>query len=251
MTAWAVTFVLVLGRVGGLFALLPLMNTLAVPRWASALIALVLSGLLTLNLPPVAVQPDVAPLVLAFVREVFLGLAFGLGVQAAFAALSLGAEIMSTHMAMAMTTIADPLTRSSGSAIGTLASWLGGLVFFQSGLLGRCLEVVAASFYYYPPGQAPFVAGAAPAAIEAVGRNIALGVQLAGPVATILWLVHLFVALLAKLAPRMQVFFSLGVTITSVVGIAMFGMALPWILSVHATAVSNAIDTFATSLAGP
>lgn len=251
MTAFAVTFVLVLGRVGALFTLLPLMNVLHVPRWATALVAIVLSGLITANVEPVAYGPDSAPLVLAFLREVFLGFSFGLGVQAAFAALTLGAEVMSGQMAMAMATITDPLTRSNGSAVGTLASWLAGLVFFESGLLDRCVEIVAASFHRFPPGQAPFVAGAAPSAIAAVGSCITLGVQLAGPVITMLWLVHLFVALLAKLAPRMQVFFSLGVTVTSSIGILMFATSLPWILSVHGAAVEAAVDDFAAAVAGP
>jgi flagellar biosynthesis protein FliR len=250
VSAWAVTFVLVLGRVGALFLMLPLLSVMGVPRWATMLLAMVLSALVSANLTPADFAPESSLLVLAFLREVLLGFSFGLGVKTAFAVMNLAADIMAGQMALALATLSDPLTKSHGTAVGTLASWLAGLVFLQFGMLNRCLEIVAASFQRYPPGEAPILVGAAPAAIAAVGGCITLGIQLAGPVIGILWLLHLFIALLAKLAPRMQVFFSLGVTVTSAMGMIMMGVSLPWILSVHTSAMVDAIDVLATGLTG-
>lgn len=251
MTAWAVTFMLVFTRVTALFSMLPLFSSMGVPRWAGLLVSLVLSALVAMNSPMAVMEPETSALVFAILREFFLGISLGIGVQAAFAALAVGADIIAGQMALSMATMMDPLTKSHGTVIGTLASWLAALVFVESNLHGKCVEIVAASFHRFPPGEAPYVAGAGAAAIQAVGGCIALGIQLAGPLILMLWLVHLFIALLAKLAPRMQVFFSLGVTVNSAIGIMMFAASLPWMLSVHGSAVSDAVDALAAALTGP
>jgi flagellar biosynthesis protein FliR len=250
VTAWAVTFLLFFPRVGALFSMLPLFSSMGVPKWAGLLVSLVLSALVTMNGPMTSMEPQSSALVFAILREFFLGISFGIGVQAAFAALAVGSDIIAGQMALSMATIADPMTKSHGTVIGTLASWLATLVFIESNLHGKCVEIVAASFQRFPPGEAPYVAGAGTAAIQAVGGCIALGIQLAGPLVLMLWLVHLFIALLAKLAPRMQVFFSLGVTVNSAIGMMMFAASLPWMLTVHASAVSDAIDALAAGLTG-
>ena len=48
--------------------------------------------------------------------------------------------------------------------------------------------------------------------------------------------------MLARLAPKMNVFFSIGMTVTSVLGILMMAPSLPWILAVHSAALATAVE---------
>ncbi|MEZ4235200.1 MAG: flagellar biosynthetic protein FliR [Myxococcota bacterium] len=248
MTALVVTWLLVFGRVGTLVTALPVFSLVGLPRWVGALLALGASLLVTLSIPPAALGDGIAPVVIGMMGEVFAGATMGLGVAAAFAALALGGEIVAMQAGMSFSMILDPLTRSTESALAVFASWIAGLVFVLLGLPGRCLEIVAASFTAAPPGSAALAIGDAHWATEVLTGCTVLGVQLAGPVLALIFMVHVFVALLSKLAPKMQAFFSIGMTLTSGLGVAMLGVSLPWLVAVHTAAVVDAVDTLAHRL---
>lgn len=244
-----VTVALVLGRVGTLFTLLPVFSMMGMPKWITALLALGCSGLIASGLPLVQLDDGMGPIVVALAGEVAAGLSLGLGVSATFAALALGAEIMSLQAGLSFATLVDPLTRSNEGVLGTFASWIGGLVFVSAGLHGRCLEIVAASFAYVPAGTAAMPHVGPGWAITLVSTCTALGVQLAAPVLAGVWLVHLFVALLSKLAPRMNAFFSVGMTVTGAAGLGLLLVSLPWVIAVHGEHLSHAVDAIARQAA--
>lgn len=251
MTPAIVTFVLVLARVGSLVAVLPLFSMSGIPRWTAPLISLAIAGLISANLAPVALSTDAGllPVALRAGTEVALGTMFGLGVAATFAALALGAEIMSAQMGLSFATLFDPFTKATESLIGTLSSWLTGLVFIALGLHYRCLEILARSFDLVPPGSALPSAGVG-VLVEAVGGCLSLGVQLAGPIVAMVWVVHVFIALLSKLAPKMNAFFAVGTTATGVAGLCMLVVSLPWLLAIHGAAMVHAVDVLALQLTG-
>ena len=77
---------------------------------------------------------------------------------------------------------------------------------------------------------------------EIIEVAIHLGVQLAGPVLALVFFVNVLVAILARLAPRMNVFFSIGMTLTSVFGVLIIVPSLPWMLAIHSAALANAVE---------
>lgn len=241
MTDAIVTFLLVVARVGGLLAVLPVLSLVGMPRWVVPLLSLAAGLLVTMQQPLVPVELGLLPLAGALISEILLGSSMGLPIAATFSAMAAGAEIMSAQMGLSFATLLDPLNHAQESALGSLASWLAGLVFLSLGLHARCLEIVAHSFTILPPGGAALSGLGAMVLAERTGASIALGVQLAGPILAMIWLVHLFVALLSKLAPKMHAFFSVGTTATGFVGLGMLMSALPWLLVVHGGAMQAAV----------
>ena len=79
------------------------------------------------------------------------------------------------------------------------------------------------------------------AAVGLLVASVALGLQLAGPILVMVWLVNVLVAVLARLAPKMNVFFSVGMTLTSSLGILLLAVSLPWLIAVHHEAVRQAV----------
>lgn len=248
MTALLVTWLLAFGRIGALVSVLPVFSMIGMPRWVAPLLALGASLLVALGLPPVALGDGIAPVLVAMGGEVLTGGVMGLGVAAAFATLALGAEVSALQAGLSFSTLVDPLTRSNESSLAVLASWIAGLVFVVLGLPGRCLEIVAASFQAVPPGAARLGPGAAGAALDDLIACTALGVQLAGPVLAMVFLVHVFVALLSKLAPKMQAFFSVGMTVTGAVGLGMLAVSVPWLVAVHSAHLVDAVDAMGARL---
>jgi len=236
-----VTALLVFARLSSLIFAMPVFASKGVPRH----LAILLGGMLTLLIAPAV--PLVTPIltvpwmVAAVVGEVALGIALGLVMSAVFAALAYASEVMSMQIGLAMATLFNPIQKTTTGALGVMASWLAGLVFLLLGLHLHVIELVASSFVSLPPGSTGLPEEGAEVLIEAVGITFGLGVQLAAPLLALVWLVNVFVGVLAKLAPRMNVFFSVGLTINSVGGIALLAYSFSWIIGAHSDAMMDAV----------
>lgn len=251
MTAVAVgTGMLVFGRMGGLVMGLPMLSAQGVPRLIQVLLAMAITVVLTPVVPPAMLPRSLGVLMLAMSAEVFLGLFLAAGVSAVFGAFALGTEIMGLQMGLGMARLFDPLVRAQEGLLGTLASWLAGLTFLGLGLHLECLLIVGESFHLIPPGAVALPWDQLPSVVPLVGKSILLGVQLAAPVLALVWLVNVFVAILAKLAPKMNVFFSIGMTISSVAGLGLVALALPWLIDTHANAMIESVQWLEAVLAG-
>jgi flagellar biosynthetic protein FliR len=85
---------------------------------------------------------------------------------------------------------------------------------------------------------------------QLVAASVALGVQMSGPLLVGGLLLQLFIGLLTKVAPRLQAFFAIGPTLTAAAGLWLFALTLPWLLSVHTSAVATAVQQAGSVLTG-
>ena len=146
------------------------------------------------------------------------------------------------EIGLGLASVLDPVQKSNSGLLGVLASWLSGLAFLGLGLHRQCIEIVAASFSVAPAGMIGNPAATTEQLVEAVAMTLSLGVQLAGPVLALVWSINVLIALIAKLAPKMNMFFSIGLTATSTAGILMFGVALPWFVAAHISALTEMVQ---------
>lgn len=242
MTAAWVTAGLVFGRISGLLLTLPVLSTVGLPRYVGVLLAVLLTLLIAPSVPLVE-APTLLHLTLGLAGELLLGASLGLIIRAAFASFTVAAELISRQTALGMSSFLDPVMSLGQSALGIVASWLAGMVFISTHQHLRVLETVAASFDRMPPGYLADVEILANTLAEGVRTMIVVGVQLSGPLIALVFLVNVFIGVLARLAPRMNVFFSVGMTLNSITGVWLFGIGLPWILQAHQGTVEAAIDT--------
>ena len=238
---WVLTGSLVFIRMAGVIAGLPIFNADGVPKSATVFGALGVSVLLLPSVP-IVTQPETLSTLLSYaVMELLYGSMLSFGVRAAFAAVTFAGELISIQTGLAMASMFNPLQNATASSIGVLTMWISGLAFVLSNLHLRVIEIVALSFHKVPPGQLASAMGSMSMLVEAVGASILLGVQLAGPILAMVFVINVVVAILARLAPRMNVFFSVGMTVTGTVGLLLFFTVLPWILAVHHGAVDGAV----------
>ena len=236
-----VTFGLVFSRLSALLYSMPVFSSKGVPKHVAVLLALAVTMLISPTVPLSQGEFSIPFLLAAVAGEVALGMLLGLVLSAVFAGLSFACEVMAMQIGLAMATMFNPLQETTTGALGVLCSWLAGLVFLGLGLHLHTIEIVAESFASIPPGSLGMPVQGAPYIIDAVGMCIGLGVRLAAPILALVWLVNVFVAALAKLAPRMNVFFSVGLTINSVGGIALLAFSLPWIMAGHTAEMLQAL----------
>lgn len=232
---------LVFVRLASVISGLPIFGSLGAPRQAIVVISVAAAFLITPHVPAAEVPPSLIGLVAAVVMEALWGLMVTLGVRVMFAVVSTAGEMMGLQMGLALATMFDPLSRESSSALGTLSIWLAGMVFLGAGLHLTIIELVARTFEVVPPGRMFLDVRIVPALADGVGQHFALGVQLAGPLIALQFVLNVLMALLTRLAPRMNVFFALGLSATSICGMILLRTAMPWFLTVHLDLMKDAV----------
>lgn len=248
MDAW-LTILLVFARVGALLFVAPLVSAEGVPRHVPVLLGLAVTALIAPHVR-VAELDTVLHACFAVGGEVLLGLLVGAGLHAVFSALSLAGEVSAQQSGFGMMMLFNPVVKTSEGPFGVLAGLLAGVTFLAGGGPQRLLVALADGFDTVPPGSLGLSTDAAGSLVGVVGGSVLLGVQLAGPVVILLLLLNGFVGVLGRLAPKMNVFFSLGQSLSGVFGTALFAAVLPWMILAEGDALTDALSWAAHRLAG-
>ena len=246
LSVW-LTLMLVFVRIGAFILVMPVLSMRGVPKHVPVFLTLLLTMLVGPHVPMTHVD-SLLGTIMAVGGEVALGLTAGTMVGAVFSSLTLATELVNQQTGFAMMALFNPVMKTSEGPMGVLAAWLAGAVFLLSGMHLKFLIVLADSFFSIPPGLASVDDVLANDVIAIVGESIALGVQLAGPVIVLVLLINLFVGMLTRLAPKMNVFFSVGMSATGSAGILVFAMSLPWMMMVHKEAMEGALRLCAQML---
>ncbi len=248
MLVWITTGMFVFARLAGLLLTLPVVSTHGIPRHVNILGAMALTLVLVPVVPASAGAPTLALLALGMIGDVALGLLLGLIVNAVFISFTIASEVMAMQMGFAMATLFDPVLKSMDGPIGVLGNWLAGMVFLGMGLHLTCIGILAESFALLPPGHVPGIFGGIDLLLEAMATTIMLGMQLSGPVLALVWLVQVFVMVLTKIAPRMNIYFSVGMMLINGAGLMLLGLSYPFLLTSHGKAMQDATNLMTQAL---
>ncbi len=194
-------------------------------------------GVFVLGFTPIAVPADLfsASGLLAVAGEILIGAIAGVMLQVAFAGASIAGEVIAQSMGLGFATILDPGGMTS-PVIATLLGLVAWLVFF--GLDGhlRLFEVLVTSYRSLPPGSNPFALAGQVAGVGALA--FASGLMLALPVAAVLFLVNLLLAIAARSAPQLNLF-AIGFPTLMLAGIVALAVAMPAIIDTMAAGMAT------------
>ncbi|MHC4591410.1 MAG: flagellar biosynthetic protein FliR [Planctomycetota bacterium] len=200
-------FVLVLVRVGSIFAFLPMLGRGNAPRLLKVLtvvvISLVLFPVQGQALPVSAWQP--IQFFLFAAAEALFGAVMGISALLVFQALRNAGEMVGQQMGMALAAVADPVSGMQGTLVGTFCDVVGVMVFFSIGGHIWMLQAVHDSFSQWPLGaflSPEFIRRVTTAAAL---RSFAMAFQLASPLLLLTFLVSLTMAITARLVPEMNI----------------------------------------------
>jgi flagellar biosynthesis protein FliR len=228
----AFAFVLVLARAGGVVMLLPGVAETGVPAMVRAGIAGALALLLTPGIAPLVPAVPAAPALAAamVLAELLVGLWLGFLARVLVLALPMAGQILAMLLGVSSVLQPDPEMGSQTSALGRLFGLAAPAIVLASGLYVLPIAALAHSYRLIAPGaMLPAGAGAASVA-HAVAAGFGLALRLCAPVllATVVW--NVAAGLLARAAPRVQVYFLAmpaqilgGLAILAVLSAAMLG----------------------------
>ncbi len=240
LPAWAFAFVLVMTRVGAAMTLLPGLGDAKPPTLVRVGIAL---GVTILVLP--AIEPSVpkvpeagVPAVLMIAAEAITGLWLGWLARLLVLALPIAGQFICYMLGVANVLQPDPELGGQATPIERLFDIAATVTILVSGLYALPLAALAGSYDLIPAGQLLPGADTALSAVRAAGGAFALALRLASPflLVSIVW--HVATGLLARLVPRMQIYFVVmpGQILGGIALLAMTSAALltAWQNAVHA-----------------
>jgi flagellar biosynthetic protein FliR len=213
---------LVLMRCTGLIVSAPILGHRATPAMVKAGLAAVLAFALAGH---ASVAPGALPILMAAPIELLIGLALGTIASLGFHALELAGRVLSLQMGLSLGAVLNPMSHENGTALDPFFSILAGILFLALDLHIALVGVLAHSFTVLPIG------GGWPASLfqlvaDLTALALELGTRLIMPLALVLLLVELAIALLARAIPQINVFF-LGLPLKILAGVALLIAGLP------------------------
>ena len=252
---------LVMARITAMMQVAPLFSSAAIPQPGRIGLALLIA---VIALPGVIAGGYPVPASgvqfgLLLIGEALVGVLLGFLVFLGFAALQTAGQFISLPVGFGIAELLDPLTERRSSLLGQLFHVLALLVFLSVGGLHRLLlDGVAASFHALRAADlvVSFEAGAAHGAglllhtvAGSLARLFGTAMAIALPIFAALLLVSLALALLARVAPHMNLFM-LGLPLSLGAGLVILLVALPLLLTAAAAAVDDGFATVRRLLEG-
>ena len=235
-------FLLVLARVGGLVAFLP------VPGFKNApdSIRVVLALTLTFALFPVwpALPNTVAPisqLVAWAVSEAGFGLVAGLAVALLAEGFNLAAQVLGLQAGYGYATTIDPTSQADAGILQVLAGLTTGLLFFSAGIDREVIRILAASFQKFPAGSWNLSMANADGIMRLGAGVFSLGVRMAMPVIALLLLIDLALALLGRMQQQLQLL-SLAFPMKMMAALALLAVLAPVMARLFESAAAHTLD---------
>lgn len=245
-----VAFVLVLARVGGIFAFAPVFSSRQIPLRVRVVVASALALVLT----PIATQGRQVPaqavdIAILLVKETVVGLAFALAVGVVAAAVQAAAGLLDTLVGFAYAQLVDPMTSIHTGPLAQLYSVLAAAVFLLAG--GDHLLVLGLSRSYdvLPLDSTPGPAALGALAADELAQVSLAGLEIAAPVVIALVLADVALALIARAVPQMNVLF-VGLSGKILIGLLVAAVSLPFVARYVADGVEPALLRALAALGG-
>jgi flagellar biosynthetic protein FliR len=226
-TLWA--FLLVLARVSGMVAFLPLPAFRALPVTVRVVLSLVITLALFPAWPPLpAAVPGLATLTLWAVAEAGFGLLAGLAVAFLVEGMQMGMQIVGLQAGYGYASMVDPSSEADSSVLQVVMMLASGLLLFATGVDRELIRILALSLESHPAGSWALAATHLDGVVRLSGTMLTMGLRLALPVTALLLLIDVALALLGRMQQQLQLL-TLAFPVKMLAALALLAVMAPMI----------------------
>lgn len=238
-------FVLVMGRMAGIFSSIPLFGGRRVPMNIRALIVVAMTFVCypIVRMKAPELPGDMLGLGILVVRETLVGISLGLLSLIVFAAVEFCGQIVGVQIGLSMVTEFDPSQGGQQSIISIFQEMMATLLFITLGVHHVFIAALIESFSVLPLGAWHMSDGLMKFLIVTLGQVFVLAVKLAAPVMVALLATSVVLGIMARSFPQMNVFF-VSMPLNIGIGFIILGLSLYFFLH----SVQGAFDTLGPQL---
>lgn len=228
-----IPFALVLARVAGLFAAIPVFGSKMVPNRVKAPLIMAMALLIFPIVKPHAIPPgnDSISLTLLVVQEVLIGLTLSLISQVVFAAVEFCGQIAGTQMGLSMSTLFDPASQANVPTMAMFQGALATLVFLAFNVHHFFIRGLVQSYQLIPVGAWHTSGPLLKFLVQVSSGILIIAIKLAAPVSVALLATSVVLGIVARAFPQMNVFM-VSMPLNIGVGFLILGLSLPVFLRV-------------------
>jgi flagellar biosynthetic protein FliR len=197
-------FLLVLARVSGAVAFVPLPGMRSSPEMARVVLALAFAIALFPAWPQAPGDWSLSWMAKSLAAEAAFGLTVGVFVAFLTEGFQLAAQILGLQAGYSYASTIDPNSQADSSVLQVFTQLAASLLFLAFGLHREVIRVFARSLEIYPAGSYVISAPAAEAVLRLGSAMFTTGLRLAMPVVALMLLVDLSLALLGRLNAQLQ-----------------------------------------------
>jgi flagellar biosynthetic protein FliR len=247
-----IAFMLVLSRVGGLIAFLPIPGFRNAPDMMRIGLALTLTFALFPAWPSLPnVLPSLGQLGSWALGEAGFGLFAGLCIALLTEGFQIAAQVIGMQAGYGFASTVDPTNQADAGLIQVLMNLFTGLLFFTLGIDHALIRVLAASFQKFPAGSWTITAVSLDGVLKLASGMFAIGLRLAMPVIALLMLIDLALALLGRMQQQLQLL-SLAFPVKMLAALGLLAALTPVIERMFDGAATRAIGIISNVVAaGP
>lgn len=227
------SFMLLLGRIGAFFSVLPIFSWQSLPMTVRAGVAVLVTVFFAMLLPfHVPALAATGPLGAAVVllREIACGLALGLAAQIVYLAAGQAGRIIALQSGASDAAIIDPGSGEEEEPLSVYYDMAFAIFFLVAGGHQVLLGVIGKSYQLFPVGATPDMSAAAQVLVQAGSMMLLLGLKLAAPALAAFLILAIVLAVLARAIPEMNILMT-SLPLRMAMGLMLAAAILP---SLHA-----------------
>lgn len=217
----------------------PLLGTEGAPPQVRAGLAL----LLVLVLAPVVPAPNLSSGLLALMfSEALVGFLIGYSATLVIDLATVAGDLAGHPTSLLMAQQLDPMTHAQTAALAIFYRLLATMIFLAIGGHHQVIQLLAQSYQIVPVGGVHLGTAWCSEAIGLTGQVLALGLRLAAPVLVAGILCDVFLMLVARAAPQMNII-AIGAPIRLVVGLLAVAASLTTMTTLLQTSLDGTIQS--------
>jgi flagellar biosynthetic protein FliR len=241
-------FILVLGRIGPLFALAPLFSSKAIPARGKSVCAVALAvGIAPIALAGHQVPLEVGRLAELMLKEVLVGLAYAFALSALFAAVATAGSFLDTLIGFSYGALVDPITGNQSAVLTQAYILVGILVLIAIGGDQLMIKGLARTYDLVPLLDSPSLPAIAAGAQSAFSQVFLSSIELAAPVVLAIIITDAAFGIVSRVVPQLNVF-AVGFPAKVTVGLIMIGVSLPFAAGWMADELQRSVATALQSI---
>lgn len=222
-----IVFALVLSRVAGIFAALPVFGGRSLPLRIKVItiVMITLVSFPALKIVPPEMPTDVFSLGVLLLREAAVGLTLAFITQIIFAAVEFCGQIIGMQMGFTISQIIDPTQGGQAQIMSVLQMLLATLLFLSMNIHHLFIRTIVDSFNIIPIGGFHLNGEIITFLVKRTMDIFVIGVRLAAPVMVSLLLASVALGIMARAFPQMNIFM-ISLPLNIGIGFIVLGMTL-------------------------
>lgn len=220
------TFFLIWVRCSTMLLIMPVFSATQIPAMVRVALGLLISFAIYPTVPTIAPMGDLDALAVALTSQVVIGVLFGFVTQMVFMGVQFAGEVIDIQVGFAIANVINPGTSQQVTIIGELELALATLIFLVTNSYLLFFQGIGGSFNLLPLPWVTITEATHQSIVTFFSQALLIVFSVAAPIAVTLFLIHVALAFLARVAPQMNIFV-IGFPIQITVGLLMLIISLP------------------------